>query len=345
MTTATVGRTVDPAPGPAMRSVAAIRRRARSRALRVGSAAASRLPNAVAIALAQAVGEAWYRVAPARATQGRLNLQRVCTWLVDNDLATDRVRDAATDRRALERLLRSAFRHAARYYVEVARTSTLGERTLRDQLTIETPAALDAALDGGAAIFVGLHFGAMELPAAYVARRSGVAVTIPMETIDDPELQAWFESLRGATGIRIVNLASARRELTAALRRGEPVGLVGDRDLTGGGVELDFFGAPASFPIGPGLLALETGAPVYLAAVRRTAHGRYVGRVEAIPVPAAGSGTRRERLMAFLETQAGAFERTVARAPDQWWAIFFPIWPDLVVGSDAAGAGPSEATP
>jgi hypothetical protein len=25
------------------------------------------------------------------------------------------------------------------------------------------------------------------------------------------------------------------------------------------------------------------------------------------------------------------FERFVADAPEQWWAVFFPIWPDLAV--------------
>ena len=40
---------------------------------------------------------------------------------------------------------------------------------------------------------------------------------------------------RGAAGVRIVGLREARRELLAALRDGTSVGLVGDRDLTGGG--------------------------------------------------------------------------------------------------------------
>ena len=26
---------------------------------------------------------------------------------------------------------------------------------------------------------------------------------------------------------------------------------------------------------------------------------------------------------------ARAFERVIADAPAQWWAVFFPIWPDL----------------
>ena len=38
-----------------------------------------------------------------------------------------------------------------------------------------------------------------------------------------------------------------------------------------------------------------------------------------------------------MEGEARAFERLVAAAPEQWWALLFPIWPDLVP-STAAGA-------
>jgi hypothetical protein len=30
---------------------------------------------------------------------------------------------------------------------------------------------------------------------------------------------------------------------------------------------------------------------------------------------------------------ADAFERIVEAAPEQWWAVFFPIWPDLEVAA------------
>jgi KDO2-lipid IV(A) lauroyltransferase len=243
------------------------------------------------------------------------------------------VRAAVADPAALERLLRLAFRHAARYYLEVVRAPSISDRALAEHLVIETPEALDSAIAAGAAIFVGLHFGAMELPARYVARGRGVAVTIPMETIEDADLQSWFERTRGATGVRIVGLREARRELLAALRHGHPVALVGDRDLTGGGIAVDFFGAPASLPVGPGLLAIETGAPVVVVSVRRSSAGRYRGRVEPLPVPT--EGTRRERLTEFLAAEASAFERTIALAPEQWWALFFPIWPDLVADERA----------
>ena len=294
---------------------------------------ACRLPEGPLLAGAEALGEAWYRASPRRAEQGRRNLRRVCRWLVAEGLATERVRAAAVDPVALERLLRSAFRHAARYYLEVVRTPVMTERFLAERLVVETPELVDQAFQPRhAVIFIGLHFGAVELPALLMAVRSGLDATVPMETIDDPELQRWFERTRGSVGLRIVGLREARRELLAALRRGEPVGLVGDRDVTGGGLAVRFFGEPAPLPIGPGLLAIESGAPVYVVAVRRVGRGRYRGRIDALPMPA--GGTTRERLTSFLEAQARAFERAVAAAPDQWWALFQPIWSDLAVGQD-----------
>ena len=70
----------------------------------------------------------------------------------------------------------------------------------------------DAFASGGPVIFVGLHFGAIELPALFLAAAVGRPVA-PMETIDDAALQAWFVRTRGAVGIRIVGLREARREL------------------------------------------------------------------------------------------------------------------------------------
>jgi KDO2-lipid IV(A) lauroyltransferase len=307
--------------------VAGVARRLRGRALRVGSWIACRLPERPLVALAELAGDAWYRTTPDRADQARRNLRRVVRWLDDAGRGTPLARAAAHDPRALERLVRLAYRHAARYYLEVARTPGLSRDDLRTLIEVETPDTVaDAFMPGRPAIFIGLHFGAIELPALFLAARVGEAVA-PMETLDDPELQAWFVRTRGSVGVRIVGLREARRELTAALRDGTSVGLVGDRDLTGGGTLTELFGAPARLPLGPALLATETGAPAFVAAVRRAGTGRYLGRLERIDVPEEGS--RRERTTAATASIATAFERVIADAPEQWWAVFFPIWPDL----------------
>ena len=302
----------------------------RTRTLIAASWLACRLPEGPLTRLADLAGEAWYRLAPSRAAQARRNLTRVCQALAAADQGSPAARAAARDPRALERLVHAAFRHQARYYLEVARTPALRAGDLERRLTIETPGTVAQAFAGDrAVIFVGLHFGAIELPALFLAARVGGAVA-PMETVGDPALQDWFVRTRGAAGVRIVGLREARRELLAALSGGTSVGLVGDRDLTGGGLPVTLFGAPATLPLGPAMLAVESGAPLFVAGVRRTGIGRYRGRLDAVAVPSEGS--RRERVTAAMTGLAAAFERIVASAPEQWWAVFFPIWPDLEAG-------------
>ncbi len=218
----------------------------------------------------------------------------------------------------------------------MARTPSLRPDDLARRLVIETPELVETAFAGGrAVIFVGLHFGAIELPALYLASRVGGAVA-PMETLGDRGLQEYFVRTRQASGVRIVGLREARRELLTALRAGTSVGLVGDRDLTGGGLAIRLFGAPANLPLGPAMLAVESGAPLFVVAVRRSGRGAYRGRIEAVAVPVEGS--RRDRVTATMAALAAAFERVVASAPEQWWAVFFPIWPDLETQGSAATA-------
>lgn len=322
--------------------------RLRGRALIAASWLACHLPEGPLVRLAEIAGDLWYRTSPERAARARRNLRRVATVLAARERGSAEVRAAATDPRALERLVRAAYRHAARYYLEVARTPAIRVGDLEARLGIETPDVVDEAFAGGPVIFVGLHFGSLELPGLFLASRVGGAVG-PMETLDDPGLQAWFVRTRGAMGIRIVGLREARRELLAALRDGTSVGLVGDRDVTGGGILTELFGAPATLPLGPAMLAVESGARPYVVGVRRSGVGRYRGRLERVAVPP--DGDRRARVTATTAALAAAFERIVEDAPEQWWAVFFPIWPDLEAAVAAPGptapatAGPARGAP
>jgi KDO2-lipid IV(A) lauroyltransferase len=307
---------------------ATLRERAGAGLLSALSWIACRLPETPLVALAEVGGELWYRLDARRARQARRNLRRVAEWMAAEGIGSLHVRAAAGDPVVLERLVRRAFRHYARYYVEVARAPSYTPAYLAAHVRIEHEERLAEAFRvGQPVIFIGLHFGAIELMAYVSTVRSDRAIVTPMETIDDPALQRYFVRTRGSIGIRVVGLQEARRELTVALGQGGPVGLVADRDLTGGGMPATLFGGPASLPLGPALLVVETGAPAWVSTMRRVAHGRYVGRLERIVPPA--EGTRRERVTAFIEAQARAFEREIALAPEQWWAVFFPIWPDL----------------
>jgi KDO2-lipid IV(A) lauroyltransferase len=288
------------------------------------------LPEAPLIAACESLGELWYRTSPIKAAQARANLRRVCEGLDAQGRGPQRARRAATDPAALERLVRASFRHAARYYLEVARTGSYTLEGAVAKIQVETPGEVRDALTGGRpAVIVGMHFGAIELPIIAIADLTGHFVTAPMETVADPELHRWFLESRGRVGVNIVPLKDARRPLMAALKRGESIGLVNDRDITRTGIPVPFFGAPAPISPGAAMLALETGTDVYVGSARRLRGGRYAGKLIAVPAPTAGS--RKEKVVALTAAIAAAFETILADAPEQWWGAFHPIWPDIAV--------------
>ena len=310
------------------------RQRFAARLVAATSALACALPGGARERLADLLGGAHYLVARrAQRDLVRANMRRVCEGLEAAGLATPRVSAAGRDPRRLEDLVRGVYRHHARYLVELMRGPTMTPAWLAAHLVLETPETIDAAYarvaDGGALLALGLHFGPVEMPAIYSAVRSGRRVAGPMEIVDNPPLQAWFTAQRERLGVQaIMPPETAGPELRRVLREGGLVGIVADRDIAGSGRPTRLFGSPAPLSGGPALLALESGVPTYAVAIRRIGWSRYAGRMEPLDVPTGGS--LRQRVEAFMEGEARAFERLVAAAPEQWWALLFPIWPDLV---------------
>ena len=118
-----------------------------------------------------------------------------------------------------------------------------------------------------------------------------------------------------------------------ALRDNEVVCLLSDRDLTGDGIEVEFFGERTTLPGGPATLALRSGAPLVPVAVLLPDHGD--SRVRH-PRPArhhpagAGSATTSP---GSPRTSPTRFEDLIRVAPEHWH-LLQPNWP-----SDRAGVG------
>jgi lauroyl/myristoyl acyltransferase len=303
--------------------------RLRVRVLIAGVAILRHLPDGPVYRLAHAAGVLLSYLLHERRALVRSNLGRVCRWLDANGMAAPRVQAAARDGRKLDALVRDAFGHWVVAYVEsamAARYDAAGLRArmeLTDVATAERSLAASEPGDAGR-IFLGLHFGSVEIAALYAARVGHVPVSGPMERVSDPAMREYFERVRGAFGVTLVQMSDAATELTACLARGEAVAIVADRTISGQGSRVELFGRPARLPAGGAVLAVESGARVIFLAVQRTRPGHWRARVEEFVVPADGS--RRERVRTVLEVQARTFERFIADAPEQWWTLFFPIW-------------------
>jgi phosphatidylinositol dimannoside acyltransferase len=217
----------------------------------------------------------------------------------------------------------------------LARAPTVDAAYLERRLVIEDRENVEALLTSpGGKLFVGMHLSWFELPALIAAALTGRPAIVPSETLPDADLQSYMVRTRERLGLRLIGLAEARRMLAQSIRDGQIVGLLGDRDITGGGIETELFGMTAPLAAGPALLALETGVTPNVFGVWRDAAGVYRASMDAVPLPS--EGTRRERVTAFLAAEARAFERHIAAAPEQWLAVFHPIWPDLEASRDRA---------
>ena len=91
----------------------------------------------------------------------------------------------------------------------------------------------------------------------------GYKTTVVVERIEPPELFDWFIELRESLGMTVLPLGpDVAPGVLKALRANEIVCLLCDRDLGGGGVEVEFFGERTTLPGGPATLGLRAGAPI-----------------------------------------------------------------------------------
>ena len=111
--------------------------------------------------------------------------------------------------------------------------------------------------------------------------------------------------------------------MLAALRRGELVALIADRDLAGDGVPVSMFGRATTLPAGPATLALRTDRPLMMARVLRTGPERFSVRAELVEAPRTGQVD--QDVAALTVALAARFEAAIGEAPDQWWASFQPF--------------------
>jgi KDO2-lipid IV(A) lauroyltransferase len=129
-----------------------------------------------------------------------------------------------------------------------------------------------------------------------------------------------------------------------ALRDNQPVCLLADRDLSGDGVEVEFFGEMTTLPAGPATLALRTGAPLVPAGIYFRPRGGHYAKIGP-PVPVERSGRLRQDIARITQELARRFEDLIRDAPEQWH-LMQPNWPSDRETFDAttqAVAGPARS--
>lgn len=263
-------------------------------------------------AIARCAGSALHAVDGRHRTIARANLR-------------ERYRDAdgnALPEADVRRVARDSFRHLVMCAVEVLHlpreTRRRGMNAIVDVVGREH---LDAAIASGRGVILATaHVGNWEVMGA-LCGELGVKFTTVYRPLDNPLLDRWVRSTRGAVGQTMVPKQGALRPLLRALRDGGIVVLLVDQDARGHGVFAPFFGAPASTIPTPAELALRTGATIITGASVRTGPGfRYRAQIEG-PVDVRDTGDHAADLVHVMTEINARLESAIRRAPEQWlWA-------------------------
>jgi len=284
---------------------------------RVGATVARLVPEPVSRAVATWAGKA----VAARPSDRRRMLRRHLRRVLGPDVPeVDVHRQAAR-----------AMAAYARYWVDTFRVPSLSLDDLERSLSFSGREHIESGLAAGRGVILALpHLGGWELAGAYVARM-GDPITVVVEALEPPEVFQWFAGLRQSMGMTVVPAdAGAGAAVARALKANEAVCLLSDRDLSGTGVPVDFFGERTTLPGGPATLALRTGAPLVPIAVYASSRGGH-DAVLRPPLDTMRRSTLRQDVARVTQDLAHELEVLIRRAPDQWH-ILQPNWP-----SDRAG--------
>lgn len=294
----------------------------KARLLQVGATIVGRLPRWVDPLLWSVTGTTSYLTNPSRrgvvrenqrlALQARFATKVVSSW-------------------RLEHSTYKAHYYYARYWVEILRLGTLGLSEV--VLCVDTVASeefIARRLARQPTIAVLAHVGNWEWGGAWASLACN-GVTAVAERLEDPAMTQWFLDARRRLGMEIVLTGGdVARSLLRALREGDLVALLVDRDVSGTGEPVEFLGQRVPLSSGPGVLSVMSGAPIFPVGTYQRRGGRQEVRFFP-PIYPPTEGTRADRVGLVMRDVAAAIEAIVQEEPSQWhnFQPYEPVWSSL----------------
>ncbi|MFI6043573.1 phosphatidylinositol mannoside acyltransferase [Nocardia sp. NPDC051321] len=220
-----------------------------------------------------------------------------------------------------DELIRASIRSYARYWREAFRLPSMDHAAIGNELVLEGKSHLEAGLAAGrGAVLVLPHSGNWDMAGVWLVQNHGTFATVA-ERLKPESLAERFLDYRRSLGFEVIPLTGAAQspfgQLANRLRENKAICLMGERDLTGRGVPVTFFGERTWLPAGAAKLAIETGAPLLPVHTWFTDDGW--GMKVYPPVDVSGG------VAAATQALADRFAANIAEHPADWHMLQ-PMW-------------------
>src|SRR5256714_1262016 len=283
------------------------------RAFKIVQSVVERLPRPWAYALAVLGARIAWWFSPLARPRLEYTLKTACPEL-ENDPA------------ALRRISKLNFRNHAKAYADLMQLPRARVESMRARLKVEGLEFLDQARAlGKGVLVVSCHMGSYEVVSA-IWSATLAPVSFFAEELEPRALFEWYRDTRARLGISVLTLDHGGiRKVLEALRDQEMVITAIDRDITGTGYTMPFFGRPAPIPLGPAAIALRLGTPPFPVCVYRLPDDTFMAEGGPL-VYATSTGDARADQVRATEEVLRHMERVIQQHPQQWH-VPHRIWP------------------
>ncbi len=238
--------------------------------------------------------------------------------------------DRPADDPVIRKLVRQTFINYGQYLIDFFLFPQLLPSTVKKFFAeIKGERILQSALaKGKGVIFLTAHVGNWEIGSSMLE-----AMNYPLAVVAMPHnttaTSALVNRLRKDKGIKVFEMNQSvfsGVEILSYLRKNGIVAMIGDKDFFGRSRPVSYFGQKVNFPIGPVVLALNSGASLIPAFILKRPDGRYFGVLED-PIALELEGDRNKIIDENLAKTARIFEKYIRSYPDQWYC------PDPITGN------------
>ena len=220
-----------------------------------------------------------------------------------------------SDERRAE-IARASYAHLGRETMMMLRLSSMTRQQIlqRTRILNEAPGRADY-LKGNGVVIVAGHLGNWELGAAMIAARD-YRMDVIAKRASNPLFYQRILDARARLGVGVIDFEHASRHALKALRAGHAVAFAADQWAGSRGIRVPFFGQETSMYRGPAVMALRTGAPMYLSVPLRTPDGSYEMRLE--PVEVTATEDMEADVVRVTRAYVAKLEEAIRQAPGQY---------------------------
>ena len=277
----------------------------RYRAFKAVQSVVERLPRSWAYALAIMAARFAWLFSPLARPRLDYNLRVACPELQKNEPE-------------LRRISWLNFRNHAKAYADLMMLPRANVESMRPLLHVNGMEHLEEARARGKGVLaVSCHMGSYEVVSA-IWSTTLAPVSFFAEELEPRALFEWYRDTRARLGISVLTLdVGGIRKVLQALRDEEMVITAIDRDITGTGHVMPFFGHLAQIPLGPAAISRRLGTPLLPVCVTRLPDDSYLAEATPLVMVEETDDPKADQIRA-TEQVLRRVEMFIQAHPEQW---------------------------